>query len=93
MVIFISSLAQVVNINPDPYGDPWIVGDALITPPEIESTISCMILTPESAATELPSVVDNSQFKYMPPVFSQYGSASCVQVAELWYTFGCDYVN
>lgn len=53
--------AQVVNINPDPYDDPWIAGDAIPTPPEIEETVPFMVLTPESAATELPSVVDNSQ--------------------------------
>lgn len=79
--------AQVVNINPDPYDDPWIAGDAIPTPPEIEETVPFMVLTPESAATELPSVVDNSQLDYMTPVFHQKYSASCVQVAELWYAF------
>lgn len=88
MIMTVNSLAQLVNINPDPNGNPWIVGDAICTPPEIGSTIPCMVLTPESSALELPSVVDNSQLYYMPPVFDQGLGASCVQVAELWYTFG-----
>ncbi|MDY0078058.1 MAG: hypothetical protein RBR87_12375 [Bacteroidales bacterium] len=80
--------AQVVNVNPDPNGEPFIGGDGIITPPEIEATVPFMALRPESAAAELPTVVDNSQLIYMPPVFNQRNSGSCVQVAELWYSFG-----
>jgi hypothetical protein len=79
--------AQSINVNPDPNGSPWIAGDALLTPPEILSEIHNMILTTESANTELPYAVDNSQLIFMPPVFNQGASNACVQVAEIWYTF------
>ncbi|MCK9401000.1 MAG: T9SS type A sorting domain-containing protein [Bacteroidales bacterium] len=88
IMVTVNLSAQLVNINPDQNGDPWMVGDALPTSPEVEATIFNMVLTPKSAASELPSVVDNSQLKYMPPVFDQGNSGACVHVAELWYTFG-----
>ena len=82
------TIAQVINVNPDPDGEPWIAGDALATPPEIEATIPFMTLSSASAATDLPASVDNSELIYMLPVFDQGASYSCVQVAETWYTFG-----
>ena len=48
-------------------GEPWIAGDATPTPPDIEATIPIMVLSPASAATELPTVVDNSVLIFMPP--------------------------
>lgn len=70
--------AQSINVNPDPNGSPWIAGDALLTPPEILSEVNSMSLTPESANTELPYAVDNSQLVFMPPVFNQGASNACV---------------
>jgi len=78
------SFGQVVNINPDPNGDPWIVGDAITSP---DNTSPLMQLSAKSANTILPNAVDNASRKYMPPVFHQRATGSCVQVAELWYTF------
>lgn len=83
-----SALAQLVNVNPDPNGSPWIAGGALLNPLEVDTLIPFMVLTPESAATELPESVDNSKLMFMPPVFDQEWSNACAQVAELWYTFG-----
>ncbi len=45
-----------------------------------------LILSPESAATQLPDEVYNNDLIYFPPVFNQMG-ASCVQAAEIGYTF------
>ncbi len=79
--------AQIVNVNPDPNGDPWIAGDALPMPPVIEAELHIMQLTPQSAATPLPAVVKNNELMYMPPVFNQGNTGSCVQAAEVWYCF------
>ena len=76
-IVFVSnvSFGQVVNINPDPNGDPWIVGDAITSP---DNTSPLMQLSTKSANTILPSTVDNASRKYMPPVFNQRASGSCV---------------
>ena len=79
--------AQVVNVNPDPNGDPWIAGDALPMLPEVEADLHIMQITPQSAAKTLPAVVKNNELMYMPPVFDQDSTASCVQCAEVWYCF------
>ena len=61
--IMITSIinAQIINLNPDPNGNPWIAGDAIPTPPDIEATIPIMVLSSASAATELPDIVDNHE--------------------------------
>jgi hypothetical protein len=87
MLMGVFVFAQVVNVNPDPYGDPWIAGDALPMLPEVEANLHIMQLTPQSAAKTLPAVVKNNELIYMPPVFDQEGTASCVQAAEVWYCF------
>ncbi len=44
------------------------------------------VLTPSSAQTSLPSVVDNSQEIYMRDVFTQWGG-SCGQPSGIGYTY------
>ncbi len=83
-----NAYSQIININPDTTDIPWIAGDAYATPPEIQALIPNMELTSQSAATIINYKADNSKYKYMPPVFHQGGAALCVQVAEIWYTFG-----
>lgn len=77
--LFLNTLlsAQIVNVNPDPYGDPWIAGDALPMSPELEAEMHLMVLTPQSASATLPSVVKNNELMYMPPVFNQENTGSC----------------
>lgn len=78
--------AQIVNVNPDPNGEPWWVGDLIFPSPEIIESVGFMQLTYESSQTMLPDVVDNAALDYMPPVFDQDG-ASCQQAAEIGYSF------
>jgi hypothetical protein len=81
--------SQTMNLNPDPNGDPWITGDLPEITPEVLAKIAQMpelTLTPESAAVELPYVVDNSTKIYMRPVFVQYGG-SCGQASGIGYAF------
>ncbi len=44
------------------------------------------VLTPSSAQTSLPSVVDNSQEIYMKDVFTQW-DGSCGQPSGIGYTY------
>ena len=80
MILSVNLAAQLININPDPNGPPWIVGDAIPTPPEISATIPLMVLTSVSDSTTLDYIVDNSELIYMPPVFDQGFDGSCVRV-------------
>jgi hypothetical protein len=73
-IVSMHSGAQILNANPDPNGEPWIVGkipeytseyiEELNEIPELE-------LTQISAQTLLPYMVDNSEKKYMRPIFTQ----------------------
>lgn len=55
-----------------------------------------MVLTPQSAATTLPSEVDNSQQIYFPRLdnnglYDQTGTGSCVYVASIFYAYAYEY--
>ena len=52
-----------------------------------ESSLQPMPFTLKSMSATLPSSVDNSTEIYMPPVFNQWQSSSCVHCAEVAYTF------
>ncbi|PID26338.1 MAG: hypothetical protein CR982_10835, partial [Candidatus Cloacimonadota bacterium] len=85
-MISLQMKSQVLNVNPDPNGEPWLVGDGVLLPPEKEALIPEMFLTPESAALSLPEEVYNDELIYFPPIFYQQGG-SCVQAAEIGYVF------
>lgn len=89
IIYFFSLNAQVININPDPSGDPWWAGDLPEPTPEMQAIIDSipeMILTEESANTELREVVDNSTEIFWRPIFVQRGS-SCGAAASIGYLF------
>ncbi len=76
-------LSSIIITNAQEEG--W-VGGALL--PEEQPPI--FVISPESAATELPEVVDNSELPFMAPIGDQSEVTtlwSCVQWAENWYTF------
>ena len=81
------TLAQLVNINPDPNGEPWIVNDATVPHQEVLSKAIPITLSTASELTQLDPVVDNSQLDYFPEIFHQGSSGACVHVAEVAYTF------
>jgi len=82
------SLAQLINVNPDTNGEPWYAGDAIIASQGKIDSVPNMALSTISANTPLPSVVKNKDEIWMPPVFNQSPTGACVQVAEVYYTFG-----
>ncbi len=81
-------IGQIVNVNPDSTGNIWIGGDAVPLSLSEESNIPIMVLSEVSDSITLDSVADNSQYFFMPPVFDQDSSGSCIHVAEIWYTLG-----
>jgi len=81
--------ADTININPDPNGDPWIVGGIPEITPERRQKLlfyPSLILTPQSAETPLPSVVDNSLLPFFRPIFRQELS-SCAQASGVGYGY------
>jgi parallel beta-helix repeat protein len=89
-IICVFSLnAQIINLNPDPNGDPWIAGDLPEITPEIQAELDAipeMILTDQSANADLRDVVDNSTEIYWRPIFCQSGG-SCGQASGIGYLF------
>lgn len=80
--------AQLVNINPDPRGEPWWVGGYELTPEE-QTELDALpefTLTEASINTPLPSLVDNSAKGYFPPIINQDGG-SCGMASGVGYIF------
>jgi hypothetical protein len=81
--------AQLININPDPNGDPWLAGGWKIPDPEemqrIED-IPKLILPEKYKGNALPYKLDNSTLPYFRPIFNQMGG-SCAQAAGVAYNF------
>lgn len=85
----ISSTNAQININPDPYGDPWLVGGVPEITPEIQSDIDAISefrLDPSCLMNTLSSSVDNSQRQFMRDIFRQNGN-SCAQASTVGYMF------
>lgn len=89
---FVQGYAQnVVNVNPDPEGEPWYVGGvrALTADEEIQLASEIKEITLENRNCRLknfPSEIDNSTQDYFRPIFTQEGG-SCGQASGVAYTF------
>ncbi len=89
-IIFLSFLgtltAQVKNVNPDPNGEPWIVGGwKELTKDEI-SKIPELKIPDNIKNKDLPASLDNSTLPYFRPVFSQTDGC-CAQASGVAYNF------
>ncbi len=81
---------ELINLNPDPNGEPWIAGgfdlnewrEEMAELPLLEMGRTLA----KSAAEPLPAVVDNSKHKAFRPVFNQRGG-SCAQANGIGYMF------
>ncbi len=79
----------LINVNPDPEGEPWISGGGRGLTAEEEKCIPELVLPErykDRVKYQLPEKVDNSRTKYFPPIFSQKG-ASCCQASGVSYAF------
>ncbi len=81
--------AELVNLNPNPDGEPWYVGglrplthsDSLYL-----QSLPKLRLTTEQARRNRPAEIDNTQHPYFRPIFSQDGG-SCGQASGIGYNF------
>ncbi|MCF7806901.1 MAG: T9SS type A sorting domain-containing protein [Candidatus Marinimicrobia bacterium] len=83
--------AQVVNVNPDPNGEPWLVGGLrpLTVADKLKLANMKKVDIQESKLGKravLPARIDHSNSKYFPPVFNQT-DGSCGQASGVGYTF------
>ena len=80
-------LAQIINTNPDPDGEPWIIGPGN----GLGDSTPSLIFSPDALA-ESSSSVDNSQLEFFYEIFNQSpslpGYNSCSQASAVTYTFG-----
>lgn len=82
---------ELFNANPDPNGEPWIVGGvSKMTPEQFERFNAIPLLKlPEhykNSKDTLPSFIDNSLLPYFRPVFTQK-DGSCGQASGVGYNF------
>lgn len=83
------SFAQVYNMNPDPDGEPWIVGGLReLTPADYQMLARVPQWKPEHPANtkSLPLHVDNTVNEWFRPIFNQSGG-SCGQASGVGYNF------
>jgi hypothetical protein len=81
----------LINVNPDPNGEPWIAGgitrddwDQMTGLPSLEESLPGGLS--KAVAAEPPDKVDNSIFPAFRPIFNQKGG-SCAQASSVGYVF------
>jgi len=76
-----------VNMNPDPNGQPWIAGGVLPFTPEAEAEFNKMpLLDLSKRRIRPPGSVDNTVWKFFPPIFNQVGNC-CAQASAIGIQF------
>ncbi|MBN1983908.1 MAG: hypothetical protein JW795_20415, partial [Chitinivibrionales bacterium] len=78
----------LINVNPDPNGEPWIVGGLPEWTPELQKKMEQIpVLDMSKRRISLPSSVDNSKKQFFRGVFNQGNFGSCAQSSSMGYTF------
>jgi len=86
---FFSLQAQLTNVNPDPNGEPWLVGGLRVPSEEELARIPVMELSQDylqRSISSLPVSLDNTTQPYFRPVFNQ-ADGSCSQASGVAYNF------
>lgn len=86
LLISISANAQVININPDKSGEPWIVGGWKSPSKEELAKIPMLKIDNKYKTKSLPSSLDNSTLPYFRPIFNQTDGC-CAQASGIAYNF------
>lgn len=93
IILLIASLvsAELINVNPDPNGEPWWAGGWKMPDAEEMAKIEALpkLALPErykKSAKSLPYKLDNSDLMFMRPVFNQQGG-SCAQASGVGYVY------
>jgi len=78
------------NLNPDPYGEPWIPDGYTIPENRVylsdEQVNNLLKKLKQNQNYELPSRVDHTYSKHMRPIFNQVGG-SCGSASRICYMF------
>ncbi len=78
---------NLINVNPDPNGEPWYAGGLRpLTEADWNYLNSLPKLTVTESTKDLPVSVDNSTQPYFRPIFNQDGG-SCGQASGIGYCF------
>jgi hypothetical protein len=83
------SQSDLINVNPDPNGEPWWAGKLRTLTPEdykFLNSLTELKIPNNQQGKDLPVSVDNSEQPYFRPIFSQEGG-SCGQASGIGYTF------
>ena len=86
--VFLVSATYLYGQTNGTGNEAFIAGDAIIDP-VFEASLPEIEWTQDALARNIPSSVDNSLLSegYMPPIFNQCQTGSCVQCSEIAYTF------
>lgn len=79
----------IINVNPDPRGEPWMAGGLRELTAEDYLRISAtpkLTLSASQRNRDLPAILDNSVLPWFRPVFNQEGG-SCGQASGIGYNF------
>jgi hypothetical protein len=76
----------LVNVNPDPYGEPWTVGGYEPISDEEKAQIQELQVSQEYLNRTLPKTVDNTKNPEFRPIFNQIGG-SCAQASSISYIY------
>lgn len=89
LIMAFSAMTQNLNLNPDPNGEPWIVGGLRTLTAEDYAMLSQIPqwkpLNPANSR-DLPAQVDNTVNPWFRPIFNQDGG-SCGQASGVGYNF------
>jgi hypothetical protein len=87
--IFFMANAELINLNPDPNGEPWLAGGWKMPDADEMKIIDSypkLVLPEKYKGKELPYKLDNSVLPYFRPIFNQMGG-SCAQASGVGYNF------
>jgi hypothetical protein len=89
MIVYYLAYSEIINVNPDPDGEPWIAGGLRPLTKEDWEFLNKMpkLTIPGNYRNRvLPENLDNSLLPYFRPIFSQEGG-SCGQASGIGYNF------
>jgi len=79
------SFSQLININPNPNAEPWIVGGLRVMS-EAEINKIPVLENNYKSSKDLPTSLDNSTQPYFRPIFNQTDGC-CAQASGIAYNF------
>jgi hypothetical protein len=86
-ICFSQAIAQhIENINPDPNGDPWLVGGLRALSPEEIAKIPSLPVFQTATTVTLPYRVNNSKNQYFRSIILQQ-DGSCAQTSGIAYVY------